>query len=236
MPIVFDRGRQLAGGGTDCGCADVAGGDACCGELGELAAAPGRRGHALRSLGRAHRAGGVHEQLGRRRRAAGNLGDLDASAFVIDRTDIDAEDNAFDGRLNAWLLDYATVAAALPPSFVQMADDFVARWRKFHADWYLVGKTRATSIIGFEAEFNRLRDQFLSYGHTTAIAPVTVTADGKTIRADELPAAQASWFDNVRTIAIWGGVIVGGAAALKISSDLGLFKKLGHLIPGEPSA
>jgi hypothetical protein len=233
MPIVFDRGRQLAGGGKDCGCADVAGGDACCGELGELAAAPGRRGHALRSLGRAHQAGGVRLHLGRARAGGGQLGDLDASSLLPERGEIDAEDNAFDGRLNAWLLDYATVAASLPPSFVQMADDFVGRWRTFHADWYLSARTRRDSLLALEGEFNRIRDQFLGYGKTTAIAAVTATANGKTIRADEVPAAQASWMDNAKTIAIWGGVIVGGAAALKISSDLGLFKKLGHLIPGE---
>ncbi len=88
--------------------------------------------------------------------------------------------------------------------------------------------------MNFESEFNKLRDQFLSYGQTTAIAPATVTADGETVRADQIPPG-SDWFSKAKTIAIWGGVIVAGGAAIKISSDLGLFKKIGRLTGGEPA-
>lgn len=205
---------------------------ACCDDcgLGDLAAAPGPRGQALRKLGRAHKAGGVRKHLGRARRAAaGGLGDIDMSSFVVSGATIDAESDAFDGRINAWLLDYAAAAARLPPSYVQQVDDFVTRWRKIRSEFYFFQTSRLHDIVNAEAEFNRFRDQYLSYGQTTAIAPATVTAGGETVRSDQIPDS-ASWFSQVKTVAIWGGVIVGGAAALKISSDLGLFKKLGHLI------
>ena len=208
-------------------CADCAE-DAGAG-LAELAATTGHRGaRALAHLGRAHRAGGIKRHIPRAHLAAG-LGDIDMSSFVVSQSAIDAESEAFDGRLNAWMLDYETAAARLPPSFVQQVDDFIGRWRKQKDSFYFFQTSRLTDLVNAEAEFNRLRDQFLSYGQTTAIAPATVTAGGKTVRSDQIP-ADADWFSRVRSIAIWGGVIVGGVAAIKISSDLGLFRRLGSAL------
>lgn len=188
---------------------------------------------ALTKLSQAHRAGGLRWGVARvlPKMHGGQLGDIDMSTFVVSQSTIDAESDAFDGRLNAWLLDYSAAAARLPPSFVQQVDDFVFRWRKIKDDFYFFQTNRLHDIVNAEAEFNRYRDQFLSYGQTTAIEPATVTANGKTVRSDQIP-PETSWLSQVRTIAIWGGVAVAGVAAIKITSDLGLFKKVGHLIPG----
>lgn len=223
MAIIVDRKR----GGA---CCDD------CGDAGELGALPlgFRPGHAraLAKIGKAHRAGGLHRGLARARRAAGGgLGDIDMSSFVVSQATIDAESDAFDGRLNAFLLDYAAAAARLPPSFVQQVDDFVSRWRKIKDDFYFFQTNRLHDVINAEAEFNKFRDQFLGYGQTTAIAPATVTANGETHRSDQIP-PDADWLSRVRTIAIWGGVAVAGIAAIKISSDLGVFRRLGHLAGG----
>jgi hypothetical protein len=234
---IVSRSGQLAGAGgrrrhkgTAACCAKCAdAGAELLGALGELAAAPGRRGRVLRSLGRAHQAGGVAKHVHRARRAAGGLGDIDTSSFVVTQGAIDAEAASFDDRVTSWQLDYATAAARLPPSFVQQVDGFIERWRKEKDAFYWFQTNRLAALLSFEAEFNRTRDQFLSYGQNTAIAPATVTAGGQTVRADQIPAG-SDWFSQVRTIAIWGGVIVGGAAVLKISSDLGVFKGIGRLV------
>jgi hypothetical protein len=223
MAIVVDRQR-----GKRACCAECQGGAGA-----GLGFIPGRMhpGRALAKIGQAHRAGGLHLNLHRARRAGGQLGDIDMSTFVVSQSTIDAESDAFDGRLNAFLLDYAAAAARLPPSFVQQVDDFVVRWRKIRADFYWFQTNRLHDVINAEAEFNKFRDQFLAYGQTTAIEPATVTANGETHRSDQIP-ADADWFSKVRTAAIWGGVIVGGAAAIKISSDLGVFRRLGRLAGG----
>jgi hypothetical protein len=221
MAIVVDRQK-----GKRC-CADCLEGGGASG----LGFIPGRMmhpGRALAKLGQAHRAGGLHKGLHRARRAGGQLGDVDMSSIVVSQATIDAESDAFDGRLNAWLLDYAGAAARLPPSFVQQVDDFVTRWRKIKDAFYFFQTSRLHDIINAEAEFNKFRDQFLGYGQGTAIGAATVTADGKTVRSDQIP-PDADWLSKVRTVAIWGGVALAGAAAIKISSDLGLFKKIRSL-------
>lgn len=205
-------------GGPAC---DECAGAAAVGEflegLGELGALRGRKGHALKKLGRAHRSG-----------ALGALGDIDMSSFVVTQGTIDAEAAAFNDRVTAFQLDYAGAAARLPASFVQQVDGFIERWRKEKDAFYWFQTNRLAALVQYEAEFNKLRDQFLGYGQSTAIAPATVTVDGKTVRSDQIPPG-ASWSDKVVTAAKWTGVIVGGVALIKISSDLGVFRRLGRL-------
>lgn len=230
MAIITDRRTRKKHGGRNC-CAECAEG---AGKLGDLPLATLRHGRALAQLARAHQAGGVGKHLHRALRASGQLGDIDTSSFVVTQGTIDAEAAAFDDRLTAWQLDYAASAARLPPSFVQQVDGFIGRWRKERDAFYWFQTNRLAALLNFESEFNKLRDQFLSYGQTTAIAPATVTADGQTVRADQIPPG-SDWFSQAKTIAIWGGVIVGGVAAIKISSDLGLFKKIGRLTGEAPA-
>jgi len=188
--------------------------------LEELAGHRGRGGQALRKLGRAHQAGALA--------GLGDIGDIDMSAFVVSQSSLDQESDAVDGRLNAWMLDYETAAARLPPAYVQQVDDFIARWRKIRATFYFFQTSRLTDIVNSEAEFNRLRDQFLTYGQTTAIAPATVTADGQTVRSDQIPPG-SDWIQKAEGALKWAGLLVGGVALLKITSDLGVFRRLGAL-------
>jgi hypothetical protein len=228
MPIVYGKGtggsfggRAVAGGrrrhkGACCDgtgrpcvhCAEVAGGVLA--GLEELGARNGRGGRALRRLAHAHRSGYLAQ-----------LGDIDMSSFVVSSGAIDAEAEAFDGRLNAFLNDYAAAAARLPASFVQFVDDFVGRWRKQKDSFYFFQTSRLTDLISTEAEFNRLRDQFVGYGQSTAIAPATVTANGATVRADQIPPA-SSWTDKATTALKWGALAVGGLMVLKIANEAGI--------------
>jgi hypothetical protein len=184
---------------------------------------------ALRGLARAQASGALAGLAGGA--GGGQLGGLEPGAWFPDRADIDAETEAFDGRLNAWLLDYETAANRLPASVIQQVDAFVARWRDMRASYYVVGKVRADAVFDAEAEWNRLRDQVTSYGATSAIAPATVTVGGQQVRADQIPAG-SSTLDRVEGLAKWAALIVGGAAAYKIAADLGAFKKLGGLFGG----
>jgi hypothetical protein len=240
MAIVYD-GRQLAGvaargrrrkrhGGPCCDggaapcehCADVAG-EILAG-LGELTGARGHRRRALGLLAHAHRRG----QLA-------GLADIDMSSFVVSQSSIDAEAAAFDGRLNAWLFDYATAAARLPPSFVQQVDDFVARWRDQKDSFYFFQTSRLSDLMATQAQFNRLRDQFLGYGQTTAIAPATVTADGKTVRADQIPPG-SDWTSGITTAIKWGGAIAGGLLVLKIAHDAGVVGRISQALRSKAAA
>lgn len=217
-PVAGGRPRQKAVGCCDGGappcdhCAEVAGG--LLAGLEDLAGRGGRGGRALRRLARAHRGG----QLA-------GLGDIDMSSFVVSQSSIDAESQAFDGRLNAWLGDFARVAARLPAAFVQQVDDFVFRWRKQKDAFYFFQTSRLSDLMATEAEFNRLRDQYLGYGQSTAVAPATVTANGATVRADQIPQG-TSWGDQVTTALKWGGVVVGGLVVLKVVHDTGIVTRL----------
>lgn len=176
-----------------------------------------------------------------RAQAAGQLGDVDASQlggldpsaspFSYSRGDVDGEQADFDGKLNAWLGDFSEHVNVVPKSFINQVDDFVERWRALIADWYLWEWTRAKQVLAFESEWNKLRDQAATYGVATAIAPVTVRVGDKDYRADALP-AEASLLDRIATIARWGGLIVGGLAAYKLASELGLVARLGRLVGG----
>jgi hypothetical protein len=186
-----------------------------------------RRRRVLRQLARAQASGALAGVAG------GGLGALEAGAWFPTPAEIDAETEAFDGRLNAWLFDYQTQIGRLPKALVQQVDNFVERWRDLRASFYLpflgFTKTRGDAILGMQAEWNRLRDQVAGYGAESAIAPSMVTVDGREVRADQIPPGQST-FDRIESLAKWGAVIVGGAAAFKIASDLGAFKKIGGLI------
>jgi hypothetical protein len=224
MAIIVDRHR-----GKRACCADCQGGAG-------LGFIPGRMhpGHALAKLGAAHRAGGLHKGL-RRARQSGGLGDIDMSTFVVSQSTIDAESDAFDGRLNAFLLDYSAAAARLPPSYVQKVDDFVFRWRKIKDDFYFFQTSRLHDVINAEAEFNKFRDQFLGYGQTTAIAPATVTADGKTVRSDEIPPG-TDWSSGIVSALKWGGVIAGGLVVLKVAHDTDVIGRIRRAFKPKESA
>jgi hypothetical protein len=208
------------------------------------AAGPSSPRHAVhlqvfRGLARAHASGALGDVAG-----GGGLGELVPGDWFPSRTDIDAETERFDAQLNAWLLDYSTTANRLPAAVVQQVDAFVTRWRDLRASFYVVQKFRADEIFNAEAEWNRLRDQVDSLGVSSAITPATVTlSDGSRVRADKIPPG-LSTLDRVESIAKWAAIIVAGAAAYKIASDLGAFKKLGGLFgraarasnPRRPSA
>lgn len=182
-----------------------------------------RRLRVLRQLARAQRSGALASVAG------GGLGALEAGAWFPSRDEIDAETESFDGRLNAWMFDYQSEIGGVPKALIQQVDAFIVRWRDFKNSMYFIAKTRADSLLAFQAEWNRLRDQVAGYGATSSIAPSMVMADGREVRADQVPPS-ASTFDRIESLAKWGAVIVGGAAALKVASDLGAFKRIGGLI------
>jgi hypothetical protein len=186
-----------------------------------------RRAKALRELTAAHAAG----TLG----GLGDLGGLEAGAWLPARADIEAEEEAFDGRLNAWMVDYQAGANRLPAAIVQQVDDFIARWRDLHASFFIISKTRADAVIALEAEFNRLKAQLAAAGVASTVAPATVSVDGKEVPADEIPPG-SSTLDRVESIAKWAGLAVAGVVAFKVVSDLGLITKIGGLFKGRSSA
>lgn len=188
-----------------------------------------RRATALRQLTAAHAAGALA--------GLGGLGDLTPGAwFALDRSSIDAETQSFDGRLNAWMTDYQAATATIPAPVIQQIDDFIGRWRALKDSWYFVGKTRADAIIAMEAEWNRFRDQVAGYaGKESAVAAATVTVDGKTVRADEIPPGTDT-LSRVESMAKWAALLVGGVVAYKVASDLGVVAKIGGLLKGGSSA
>jgi hypothetical protein len=183
-----------------------------------------RHMQALRGLASAHASGALGELAGG---GGDGLGSLEPGAWSYEPALLDAEAEDFDGRLNAWMDDYARTQ--VPESLRQQVDAFILRWRELKDESYFFTAKRGQSILSAEAEFNRFRDQVAAYGGTSAIAPSMVRVDGKDVRADQIPAG-SSTLDRVEAIAKWGAVIVGGAALLKVASDLGAFKKLGGLV------
>jgi hypothetical protein len=183
-----------------------------------------RRALALRQLGRAHVTGALAA-------AARGLGDLDPNTIFPDRTDIDREEAAFDSRVNAWMVDYQRAFAKIPASVSQQVDDWITRWRNFHGGWYIVGRSRVSSILAFQAEWNRLKDQVAGYGATSAVQAATVEVDGKTVRADQIP-PETSNLARIESIAKWAALLVGGIAAWKVANDLGVVGKVKSLVFG----
>lgn len=188
-----------------------------------------RRGKALKHLARAHASGALQAlQLGD---VDEQLGSLDPNAWIPDPKEVDAEEDSFDGRLNAWLVDYQAAAPSLSPALVSQIDDFVQRWRDRSTFWVL-SANKAKMIIGFEAEFNKFVDQVTAAGHPTAVQAATVNVDGVEHRADQIPPPPPGTFDHIETIVKWAGVIVGGVAAYKIASELGILSRIGRMIGG----
>lgn len=159
----------------------------------------------------------------------GGLGDIDMSSIVVSQSGLDQETISFDGRLNAWLLDFAAAAARLPPSFVAQVDAFVTAWRAQKDSFYIFQTSRLGDIVRSEGDFNRLRAQFLGYGQSTGVGPATVTANGKSVGADQIP-ANADWFSKLEGSVKWVGIALVVGVAYKVSSDVGLFKKIGGLL------
>jgi hypothetical protein len=188
-----------------------------------------RRRQALKQLGRAHFTGALA------RVAAGGggdqLGGLNPNDWVPPPGEVDDEEAAFDGRLNAWLVDYQAAYAKLPKPLTQQIDDFVARWRARSTFW-IISKRKAEMVIGFEAEFNRFVDQVTAAGHPSSVAPATVSVDGVEYRADQIPPPPPGTFDRIESIVKWGGIVVGGVALYKVASELGLVARLGRLVGG----
>lgn len=184
---------------------------------------------AFRGLARAHRSGAL-AALAALPDSGGGLGSLEPGAWSYEPAILDAEAADFDGRLNAWMNDYAAAAGRLPASLVQQIDDFIGRWRTLKDSSYFFTGARGAAILQFEAEWNRFRDQVASYaGKSSAITPATVTVDGQEVRADQVPSG-SSTIDRVERIAKYAAIAIGGAAALKVAADLGVFAKARKLV------
>jgi hypothetical protein len=133
------------------------------------------------------------------------------------------------------MVDYQAGFSKLPTSVGQQVDEWIGRWRTFHSSWYLVGRSRVASILAFEAEWNRLKDQVAGYGASSAVQSATVTVDGRTVRADEIPPG-SSTLERIESLAKWGALLVGGVVAYKVASDLGVVAKIGGLLKGPSSS
>lgn len=193
---------------------------------GEPCACPTRekkKKRALKHLGRAHQSGALA--------TLGQLGALDPDEWIPNPKDVDAEEDAFDGRLNAWLVDYQAAAPSLSPALVQQIDDFVQRWRDRSTFWILSARKR-DMIIGFEAEFNKFVDQVSAAGHPTAVQPATVMVGGVEHRADQIPPPAPGTLDRIEEIAKWAGVGLAAVAAWRIASTFGLVSGLRRLVGG----
>lgn len=189
-----------------------------------------RRAKALRDLHRAYNGGALHH-VASGALELGGFGDLEAGAWFPTRSDVEAEQEAFNGRLNSWMVDYQSVANKIPAALLNQVDDFIGRWRDLYGSFFVISKTRADAILALEAEWNHIRDQIDGYGANTAVGPATVTVDGKQYRADQTPPG-SSTLDRVETIVKWGGIALASAAALKVASDLGIFARVGRLFGG----
>jgi hypothetical protein len=192
-----------------------------------------RRARALAQLRRAHATGALAALAGGD--VVPQLGALDPNAWIPSPKEVDAEEEEFDGRLNAWLLDYHAAAITLPAALVSQIDDFVERWRARSTFWILSAR-KAEMIIGFEGEWNRFVDQVAAYGHTTSVQPATVLVDGVEHRADQIPPPPPGTFDRIESIVKWAGIVVGGVALYKVASELGVVSRIGRLVGGGVAA
>jgi hypothetical protein len=172
----------------------------------------------LRTLGQLYRGGEL-----------AGLGDLDATGMLtLSRTDIHRETETHDATINTFLLELGRSSNRVPPAFIAAVDAYVFRWRKFKNEWWFVGTTRRDEVLAYQAEFNRLRDQFVKYGQSTVTRPATVTFDGTAnVRADALPKPPPGFFDRAEKLGLYAAVIVGGLATFKITQELGVFTAIG---------
>jgi hypothetical protein len=187
-----------------------------------------RRNRFAALIGRAHQAGALSQ-------IAAQLGDLQPGKLSYEPSVLDAEAQSFDGRLNAWMEDYQAAANVLPQSLIDQIDAFIQRWRDFKDSFYFFTGARGAAILQYEADFNRFHDQVASYtGKASAVAPSTVTVDGKPVRADQVPDG-VDTISRIETIAKWGALLLAGGVAVKIASDVGAFKALGQLGHRKPA-
>jgi len=181
---------------------------------------------AFRSLARAHRSGALAALAG----GDAQLGDLQPGKLSYEPAVLDAEAQAFDGRVNAWMEDYQAQAGHLPQSLIDQIDGFIVRWRDFKDSFYFFTGARGAALLQYEAEFNRYHDQVAGYsGSSSAVAPATVTVDGKPVRADQVP-DDVDTISRIENIAKWAGLLLAGGVVVKVASDAGAFKALGQLV------
>ena len=185
-----------------------------------------RRRKALKQLRRAARSGALA--------AGGQLGDLgalEAGAWFPTRNEVEEEAEAFDGRLNAWMVDFQGGTNRVPPAVIQQVDDFIFRWRDLRSSFFVFSQPRANAILALESEFNQLQDKIASFGVSSSVGAAMVTVDGQQVRADKVPPG-SSTLDRVTSLVKWGGLLVGGVAAYKVASELGLVARVARLFGG----
>jgi hypothetical protein len=162
------------------------------------------------------------------------MGDIDVSSTVVGPGTVSAEIESFDGRLNAWLLDFGSYQTPyVGQAFIDQVDAFVSRWRAFPGEWFFWGTSRLEKLLSLEAEFNKLRDQADQLaaahgGQATTIQPATVTSRGQTYAAGQQPPDEDA-ISRITTLLKWGAGLAAVGLAVKVSSDFGLFRKLGSL-------
>ncbi len=162
------------------------------------------------------------------------MGDIDVSSTLVGAGTIDAEIESFDARLNAWLDDFGNQTPYVGEPFIQQVDSFVTRWRLFPDEWFFWGTNRLEKLLSLEAEFNQLRDQAnalaaRSGGQQSNVSAATVTSRGKQYEAGKQPADE-DIVARLTTLAKWGAGLVAVGIAVKVSSDLGLFRRVGGLL------
>lgn len=167
-----------------------------------------------------------------RRRRRG-MGDIDVSSTVVVPGTVDAEIESFDGRLNAWLVDFSTQTPYVGQAFIDQVDAFVETWRKFPDEWFFWGTNRLAKLLSLEAQFNALRAQADAMaaargGTKTNVGAATVTSRGQTYEAGKQPPDEDA-ITRITTLLKWGAGLAAVGLAVKVSADLGVWKKLGSL-------
>lgn len=161
------------------------------------------------------------------------MGDIDVSSTVVVPGDVDAEIESFDGRLNAWLMDFSAQTPFVGQAFIDQVDAFVFSWREFKDEFFVWGTNKLAKLLQLEANFNKLKAQADALaqqhgGPQSTIADATVKSKGKEYSAGNQP-----WDEDIvsrlTSLVKWGGVLLAAGLAVKVSSDLGLFKKLGAI-------
>lgn len=161
------------------------------------------------------------------------MGDIDVSSTVVGPGTVDAEIASFDGRLNAWLIDFADQTPYVGKAFIDQVDRFVEAWRKFPDEWFFFGTNKLSKLLSLEAQFNQLRDQANALaaangGSKSNVGAATVTSRGQTYEAGKQPPDEDA-ISRLTTLLKWGAGLAALGLAVKVSADLGLFKKLSSL-------
>ena len=106
---------------------------------------------------------------------------------------------------------------------------FLADFNQWQASGYFWNPSRRDELVGYRARFNALLAQWRA-------VPSVVTVAAPVAGAEPAKGGLAEAVDHVEAIVKWGALLVGGAMALKVASDLGVFAKLGGLIKGRSSS